>query len=74
LVDDGNIRTLSSNLRLLTHNDNSDVTVVPTYSALPHRLDHVQHDKGSSDNPIQVIEKQVGSSFPKRLSFEVHVM
>ena len=38
LVEDGDIRTLSSDLRLLTHNEHSDGTMVPS----PIRIDHVQ--------------------------------
>lgn len=71
LVEDGDIRTLSSDLRFLTHNEHSDGTMVPSCSALPLRVDHVQQNEGSSNNPIHVTEKQVRSSFPGKLSFEV---
>ena len=73
LVEDGDIRNLSSDLRLLTHNEHSDGTVVPSCSTLPIRVDHVQQNEGSSDYPIHVTEKQVRSSFPGKLSFEVRV-
>ena len=54
LVEHGNIRTLSSDLRLLTQNEHSDVTLVPSCSVLPNMVDHVQQNEGSSDNPIHV--------------------